>query len=152
VIAIQPLLQHCPRQVEKDRDAAQPVDELAIGIAAEGTASSSHHNISQFGAPSQLVAFGDPERRLALSGEYLWNRGAEPSTDLPIEIDEAKTQAIRQRNSDRALSCSHEADKEDTAHTQQCYHPAHPPPCAKAKHFSFFGPRYTEFSILNSQF
>jgi hypothetical protein len=152
VIPHQTLPQHCPRQVEKDRDAARPVDHLAVGIAAKGTASGGHNNVIQFSTVLKFVALGGPESCLTESCEYLWNRGVESSTDLPIEIDEAKAQAIRQRSSDRALSSTHETNQEDSAHTPQCYHPARVRPCAKPELVSFFGPGFFEFSILNSQF
>jgi hypothetical protein len=94
------------------------MDHLAIGFAAEGAASGGHHDIIELSTPRQFVALGGPEGRLAASGEYLCDRGTESSTDLLIEIDEAKAQAIRQRGSDRALSGTHETDKENARHTQ----------------------------------
>jgi hypothetical protein len=98
------------------------MDQLAIGFAAEGTASGRHHNVIELGTSRQLFAFGRPEDRLAAPLEHLWYRSAESSADLLIEIDESATQSRRQRHAYRALSRTHEANKENARHTHLCYH------------------------------
>jgi hypothetical protein len=128
------------------------MDHLAVGIAAKGAASGSHHNIYHFGAPRQFLVFGGPESRFTESCEYLWDRGFESSTDHSIEINELVPEPGRQSRTSRAFSCTHETNQENTTHTPQCYHPAHVDSWAKPKLFSFFGPSFSKFSILNSQF
>jgi hypothetical protein len=116
---------------------------FSICLIAEGAASGGHHDIIEGSTSSQLIALGSPESGLATTGKYLWNRGTDSSTDFVVEIDETTPEPGRQRSTYRALSCTHETNEEDSRHTQQCYHLAHPVRRAKPKHFSFFCPSFS---------